>query len=180
MRSPKPYLALLACLAGSLAACATTVPRHTGTVAPATVHSPAGHSHIPAGCPLGRLLPHGEALAIDYVDFLQLGRRMYLAGTYLTTASQLDRVITHVRCSLAAEENPRRAEPPLISRTAAFLPAGSAIYQVRGYPPSCRLAAYLHGQWQVYLAQTTVHQQTAPVPCALHWVSGRPARPLAA
>ena len=49
-----------------------------------------------------------------------------------------------------------------------------------GYPPSCRLAAYLHGQLQLYLAQTTVHHHTAPVPCASHRVPGGHPRPRAA
>ena len=74
MKSPKPYLALAACLAAGLTACATTTPQHADTAALTTVHSPGRHAHTGAGCPLGRLLPHGEAIAIDYVDFLQLGR----------------------------------------------------------------------------------------------------------
>src|SRR5215475_3182101 len=167
MKSPKPYLALAACLAASLTACATTPP-HTGVAALTTVHSSGRLAHTPAGCPLGRLLPPGEAIAVDYVDFLQLGRTMYLADAAPIKASQLGPVIAHVRCSLAAEEDQRRAGPPIISGTASFLAAGSAAYQVRGYLPSCRIAAYLHGQLQVYLAQTTVHHHTAPMPCALH------------
>lgn len=172
MKSPKPYLVLVACLAASLTACATTAPRHTGAAALSAVHSPGRFAHTRAGCPLGRLLPHGEGIAIDYVDFLRFGRHMYIASAEPKKASKLGRVITHVRCSLAAEEDQRHAEPPLISRTASFLAAGTAIYQVRGYPPSCRLAAYLHGQLQVYLAQTTVHHHTAPVPCASRRVPG--------
>jgi len=158
----------MVCLAASLTACATTTPRHTSAAAPTTVHSPGRHANAPAGCPLGRLLPHGEAIAIDYVDFLRFGRDMYIAAAEPIKASKLGRVITHVQCSLDAEENPRRAEPPLINGTASFLAAGSAIYQVRGYQRSCRLAAYLHGRLQVYLAQTTVHHHSAPVPCALY------------
>jgi len=74
------YLALAACLATSLTACATTTPRHPGAAALATAHSPARSAHTPAGCPLGRLLPHGGAIAIDYVDFLRFGRHVYLAS----------------------------------------------------------------------------------------------------
>jgi len=166
MKSARPYLALAACLAAGLTACATTTPQHTGTATLTTVHAPGRPAHTPAGCPLGRLLPHGEAIAIDYVDFLQLGRTMYLASAEPIKASQLGPVIAHVRCSLAAEEDPRRYGPPIISGTASFLGAGSAVYQVRGYLPSCRLAAYMDGKLQVYLAQTTVHHHTAPKPCA--------------
>ena len=171
MKSPKPYLALAACLAAGLTACATTTPRHTGTAALTTVQSPGRPVHTPAGCPLGRLLPHGEAIAIDYVDFLRIRGRMYIASAEPIKASALGRVITHVRCSLVAEEDQRHAAPPLIDGTASFLPAGSAIYQVRGYLPNCRLAAYLHGHLNVYLAQTTVHHHTAPTSCASHRTS---------
>ncbi len=180
MKSPKPYLALVAGLAASLAACATTTPRHAGAAALATVHSPGRSAHTRAGCPLGRLLPHGGAIAIDYVDFLRFGRRMYIASAEPIKASKLGRVITHVRCSLAAEDDQRHAEPPLINRTASFLAAGSAIYQIGGYPPSCRLAAYRHGQLQVYLAQTTVHHHTAPAPCPSHRADDGHPRPRAA
>jgi hypothetical protein len=172
VKPPKPYLALAACLAASLTACATTTPQHTGTAALTTVHSPGRHAHTPAGCPLGRLLPPGVAEAVDYVDFLQLGRTFYLASPEHIKASQLGPVIAHVRCSLAAEEDPRRAGPPVISGSASFLAAGSAAYQVRGYLPRCRLAAYMDGHLQVYLAQTTVHHHTAPIPCALHQQPG--------
>jgi hypothetical protein len=172
MKSPKPYLALAACLAAGLTACATTTPQHAGTAALVTVHAPGRLAHTRAGCPLGRLLPPGVANAVDYVDFLQLGRTFYLAAPEPIKASQLGSVIAHVRCSLTAEEDYRRGAPPIISGTAAFLAAGSAVYQVRGYLPSCRVAAYMDGKLQVYLAQTTVHQHTAPIRCALHQQPG--------
>jgi len=166
MKSPKPYLALAACLAAGLTACATTTPQHADTAALTTVHSPGRHAHTPAGCPLGRLQPPGVTGIGDYADFLQLGRTLYLASQEPIKASQLGPVIAHVRCSLTAEEDPRRYGPPIISGTASFLAAGSAVHQVRGYLPSCRLAAYMDGKLQVYLAQTTVHHHTAPKPCA--------------
>ena len=172
MKSPKPYLALAACLAAGLTACATTTPRHTGTAALTTVQSPGRPVHTPAGCPLGRLLPPGVMAAVDYADFLQLGHTFYLARPEPIRASQLGPVIAHVRCSLAAEEDYRRGAPPVISGTAAFIAAGSAVYQVRGYLPRCRLAAYMDGHLQVYLAQNTVHHPLAPIRCALHQQSG--------
>jgi len=172
MKSPKPYLALAACLAAGLTACATTTPQHTRTAALTTVQGPGRHAHTPAGCPLGRLEPPGVIGIGDYVDFLQLGRTFYLASPEPIKASQLGLVIAHVRCSLAAEEDPRRYGPPIISGTASFVAAGSAVYQVRGYLPSCRLAAYMDGKLQVYLAQTTVHHHGAPMPCALHQQPG--------
>ena len=172
MKSPKPYLAVAACLAAIVTACATTTPQHTGTAALTTVHAPGRPAHTPAGCPLGRPVPPGITAIGDYADFLQLGRTFYLASPEPIKASQLGPVITHVRCSLTAEENPRRYGPPIISGTAAFLAAGSAVYQVHGYLPSCRVAAYMDGKLQVYLAQTTVHHPMAPIPCALHQQPG--------
>jgi hypothetical protein len=172
MKSPKPYLALAACLAAGLTACAPSTPRHTGTATLTTVHSPGRPAHTPAGCPLGRLLPAGVTAAVDYADFLQLGRTFYLAGPEPIKAAQLGPVITHVRCSLAAEEDYRRGAPPVISGTAAFIAAGSAVYQVHGYLPRCRVAAYTDGKLRVYLAQTTAHHPMAPIPCALHQRSG--------
>ena len=173
LKPPKSYLVLVACVAASLTACATATPRHGDAAALITADSPGQHAPARAGCPLGRLLPHGEAIAIDYVDFLRFGGHMYIASAEPIKASALGRVITHVRCSLVAEEDQRHAAPPLIDGTASFLPAGSAIYQVRGYLPNCRLAAYLHGHLNVYLAQTTVHHHAAPTSCASHPTSAR-------
>jgi len=177
LKSPKSYLALVVCLAASLTACATTTPRQIGAAAKASMHPSSRSALTQAGCPLGQLLPHRGGIAIDYVDFLRFAGQMYMASAEPINASMLGRVITHVRCSLAAEDDQRHAEPPLINRTASFLAPGSAIYQVRGYALSCRLAAYRHGQLQVYLAQTTLRHHTAPVPCANHRVSGRYSRP---
>ena len=103
MKSPKPYLAVAACLAAGLTACATTTPQHTGTAALTTVHAPGRPAHTPAGCPLGRPVPPGITAIGDYADFLQLGRTFYLAGPEPIKASQLGSVIAHVRCSLTAE-----------------------------------------------------------------------------
>jgi hypothetical protein len=112
-------------------------------------------------------MPPGRSIAIDYVDFLQFGGRMYIANYPPIKGAVLGRVITHVRCSLAAEEDQQRGAPPVIDRTAAILAAGAAVYEVRGYSSNCRLAAYLYGRVQIYLAQTTVHHHIEPLPCAL-------------
>jgi hypothetical protein len=166
-------MALMLSVAASLTACATPAPRHASDAALTTVPSPGRYAHTRAGCPHGRLLPPGAAIAIDYVDFWRFGGRMYVAGAEPIMAAKLGPVIAHVRCSLVAEEDQRHAEPPLVNGTASFLGAGSAVYQVRGHAPGCRLAAYLHGRLQVYLAQTTVQHHAAPAPCASHRVAGK-------
>jgi hypothetical protein len=81
--------------------------------------------------------------------------------------SQLGPVITHVRCSLAARDDHRHTDIPLVGGSAAYLPAGAAVFEVRGYSPRCRLAGYVDGQLRVYLAQRDLHGKSAPVRCAL-------------
>jgi hypothetical protein len=133
---------------------------------------PASRPYTPArlACPAGRLLPHGGQVELDWVDFLQFGGRQYLAGTGPAATirpSQLGPVITHVRCSLAAKDDHRHVDIPLVDGSAAFLPAGAAVFEVRGYSPRCRLASYVSGQPHVYLAQHDVRGQSAPLRCAL-------------
>jgi hypothetical protein len=157
---------MAAILAASLTAC---------SVAPADGgpgHLPGRHPDPQGGCPLGRLLPAGEALAIDYVDFLRFGRTMYIASERPVHPVELGSVIARVRCSLVAEESQRRGEPPITNLTASFLKAGSLIYRMRGYPATCRLASFLNGRLYAYLAQTTVHGHTAPKPCAVGQTPG--------
>ncbi len=107
---------------------------------------------------------------IEWVDFLQVGGRQYVAGLGTPVAigrSQLGPVITRVHCSIVAIDDHRHMGFRLVDGSAAFLPAGAAVYEVRGYPPRCRLAGYWGGQLHVYLAQHDVHGHSAPLPCAL-------------
>jgi hypothetical protein len=166
VKKPALLAALTACFTATLAACTAIAPRHS-SVGPAIAHDQVQHAHGRPACLLGRLLPHNEAIAIDYVDFVQFEHRNYIASRETANATQLRQVVAHVRCSLIAEENQRRGAPPMTNLTASFLARGTALYRLRGYSPRCRLAAYLHGRLQAYLAQTTVHGQTAPVRCAL-------------
>ena len=78
MKTPKLFLGLVACLAASLTACTTTTTSQTGPAALTVVRSPDRHAHSRAGCPLGRLMPPGRSMTVDYVDFLQFGGRMYI------------------------------------------------------------------------------------------------------
>ena len=41
------------------------------------------------------------------------------------------------------------------------VPAGAAVYRLRGYPPACRLAAYLFGHLHVYVVQAITPGQGA-------------------
>jgi hypothetical protein len=161
------YAALASFLTVAMAACTTSPPHRTaGTVHPRP--APSQSALALAACPAGHLLSHRAVIYIEWVDFLRFRGRQYVAAPAVTIgASQLGPVITHIRCSLAARDDHRHADIPIVDGSAAFLPAGSAVYEVLGYSPRCRLAGYWGGQLRVYLAQHTLRRQSAPLPCAL-------------
>ena len=47
--------------------------------------------------------------------------------------------------------------------TAPFLPVGAALYEIRGYAVSCRIAAEDHGKLVVYVAEREVNGRSTPV-----------------
>jgi hypothetical protein len=153
--APRPaLLAVIGSLAVSLAACASS-------------HEPAGEH--PSPCPRGS--PYRPRSSWDRrLRRLPAFRwpDIFFGQPTSVSARHLGPVITHVRCSLTAEEDPSRTPPQIIDGTASFLGVGTPVYAVRGYSPACRLAAYLNGQLQPYLAQAE-HGTTAPttLPCAL-------------
>lgn len=162
-------LALAASLGLGLAACG--LPAHRSVVA--GVPQRANVANEPrqwhGRCPQGHLLPAGVGEASDYIDFFQFGGRSYDAVPGPVRASQLGPVIGHIRCSLTASEDLHRGPPPIINGTASFLPVGAPIYDLRGYRPACRLAAYLCGRLQLYVAHADMEgQPTAkPASCAI-------------
>jgi hypothetical protein len=158
---------MLTCLSAGAAGCAAATVQPAGSRATVRLAGSAGTAK--GGCPRGRLLPAGQGIGIDYIDFVRFGGRSYDRGVGHVTASQLGRVVTRVRCSLTAEEDHRRDAPPIIDRTASFLPVGAPLYAVRGYPVACRLAAYQNGKLQVYLALAATRGQAAatPLSCAV-------------
>jgi hypothetical protein len=133
------YAALASCADVVLAACAISLPHRTASAATAR---PAPRRYAPgAACPAGRLLPHGGEVEIEWVDFLQFGGRTYIAGlgpAVTIGPSQLGPVITRIRCSLAASGDHRHVGFPLVDGSAAFLPAGAAVFEVHGFSPRCR------------------------------------------
>jgi hypothetical protein len=89
---------------------------------------------------------------IDYVDFVQFGGRQYVAGirgpSKTVPRSALGRKLGAVLCNLSAIQ----AEPDYHARDgdAGFLPPGTPIYAVTGYPTTARLAAPVDGGYRVY------------------------------
>jgi hypothetical protein len=141
-----------------------TLPRGPAgfTANPNQPPQPSAHSASPpqagASCPTGSPLAPGEGIAIDYVDFVMVGGTMFVAtpglGPSVPQQSQLGPVVTHVRCSLLGSPTDRD-EPPLVDGTAAFLPVGTEILSVKGFPPACRLAAVAGTTVRLYFARST-------------------------
>ena len=89
-------------------------------------------------CPHGTLLGPGQGMAIDYVDFVEIGGIMFVAAPGVGASAskpplRLGRVVARVRCSLLGSPTDRN-EPPLVEGTAAFLPVGTELYSVLGLP----------------------------------------------
>jgi hypothetical protein len=142
-----------------------------GNAAPATNSTtpltPAGQ----ADCPATRYLPN-TVLAIDYVDFVQVYGRQYLADAnphHAVTLAELGEVVGRVRCTVSdlTADGRHKLAGPLRDGDAAFLPVGTELHSVAGYDPQCRLGAEHDGRIATYLAQHEVDHHTAALPCAL-------------
>ena len=92
---------------------------------------------------------------VDYVDFVRVGGREYLAGLpdrYLTVSRDaLREKVAVVRCTLAAIQPGPRYQPE--DGDASWLPAGTPVYGIAGYQLEARLAALgPDGRYRVYIA----------------------------
>jgi len=94
--------------------------------------------------------------AADYVNFVKLNGITYTADRPVVGRtlrhSDLGPVHATVLCSLREKMDPKRQEPQ--DGDAAYLDAGSPLYQVRGYRPTFRLAARQDGRLVVFEADT--------------------------
>jgi hypothetical protein len=94
--------------------------------------------------------------AVDYVNFVKLNGITYTADRPVVGRTlgegDLGPVHATVRCSLREKLDPTRGEPQ--DGDAAYLDAGSALYQVRGYRPTFRLAARHDGRLVIFEADT--------------------------
>ena len=94
--------------------------------------------------------------SIDWVNFIQVGSTQYVAGLTQSPAvlqeTDLGPVYAHVKFKVSG--NVCDPSYRLKDGDAAFLSAGTPIYQVNGQPPTKQLAAYFNDQIVVYGAMT--------------------------
>ena len=105
-----------------------------------------------AACQLPGSAPTCNA-QIDWVNFIQVGSTQYVAGPQSPTIlreSDLGPVYAHVKFKVSG--NVCDPNYRLKDGDAAFLDAGTPIYQVNGQPSSDQLAAKFNGSLLVYRA----------------------------
>jgi hypothetical protein len=94
--------------------------------------------------------------SIDWVNFVQVGSTQYVAGLQQSPTvlqeTDLGPVYAHVKFKVSG--NVCDPNYRLKDGDAAFLDAGTPIYQVNGQPPAKQLAARFNGQIVVYGAMT--------------------------
>ncbi|WP_433558494.1 hypothetical protein ACQPWY_08115 [Pseudonocardia xinjiangensis] len=105
------------------------------------------------------------------MDFIRLDGREYLAGftpTPPVSRADLGEVVAESRCSLSAFNERTRTDPgPSRDGDTGFLPPGTDIHAVRGWDPTCRIAAERDGRLYVYLAQEKGADHARPAACAV-------------
>jgi hypothetical protein len=141
----------------------TTAPPTTTATRPATT---------PPGCPTFVHPDGGGHATVDYIDFLQAHGRQYIAGLgppARVTPSELGTQELTVGCSYAAVNDATGQVPqgPMRDGDAGYLTPGTPVFAIKGWPPTCRLAAKLHGELHVYLAYLPDTAVATVDPCAL-------------
>src|ERR1700687_4911708 len=107
---------------------------------------------LTAACRLPGSTPSCNA-QIDWVNFIQVGSTQYVAGPQPPATlqeSNLGPVYAHVKFKVSG--NVCDPNYRLKDGDAAFLDAGTPIYQVNGQPPGLQLAARFSGQMVAYMA----------------------------
>src|ERR1700674_5711988 len=91
--------------------------------------------------------------SIDWVHFVQVGATQYVAGPEWSVVLQ-DRDLGPVYAKVKFKVSGNVCDPnyKLKDGDAAFLDAGTPIYQVNGQPPGLQSAARFSGQMVAYMA----------------------------
>jgi hypothetical protein len=106
-----------------------------------------------AACQLSGSRSGCDTVAIDWVNFIQVGSTQYVSGTVPTAKLQeadLGPVYAHVKFKVSDNVCDPSYRPK--DGDAAFLNPGTPVYEVKGQPAAERLAARFNGRIVVYLA----------------------------
>jgi hypothetical protein len=107
-----------------------------------------------ASCQLPGSQPGCNAVAIDWVNFVQVGSIQYVAGPAPPTViADSDLGPEFARVKFKIEGNVCDPSYRIKDGDAAFLEPGTPIYRVKGHLPAEQLAARMNGTILVYLAQ---------------------------
>jgi hypothetical protein len=126
-----------------------------GTHIATPIATPIASSPMPTPCEAGRYRLHGTAIA-DYLEFVQLKTTMFVEPRVLgmkrgvVRAKDLGVQVATVKCKLDASDID--STKPLRDGDSSFVEAGTAVYAVKGYSPSCRVAAEQLGKLTVFVA----------------------------
>jgi len=156
--------ALLALLAGCASASATPA---AGPTTPAVTATPTGGSPQ-VGCPALPKPNPRSGVVVDYVDFVQAHGVTYVAdadNTAVLGTADAGPVQFTVRCALGNLNTATHQQPPPArDGDAAFLPSGTQVFALKGWPTSCRLFAQEYAQWRVFVARSGYGTPVACVP----------------
>ncbi len=150
-------------------------PPATQVLIEATTPPPMTATRTPTAaldCPPFVAPGRGGYASVDYVDFLQAHGRQYIAGLgppARVTPSDLGAQDLIVGCSYSAVNDATGHVPqgPIRDGDAAYLTPGTPVFAIKGWSPTCRLAARLKGELHVYLAYLPHTAVAKPDPCAL-------------
>ena len=112
----------------------------------------------------------GDAtVMVDWVDLVQLHGVQFIAGLdgaiRPVPSGDMGAVVGRVHCQLSALKFTQQPGPA-VDGDAAFLTIGTEVHAIRGYKPTCRVAARINGTNRVYLAHADVGGFSRALPCA--------------
>jgi hypothetical protein len=178
MQRLAPWLAAAAAVAVVVVLVVMRIDRPRAQQAAPAQSSPApSASNDPSpACPRTKPTRPGVGIAVDYVDFVYHHGRTYVGGIRRPGGpvrsgrpSDLGRAVARVSCTIVDlnQDGHHEVVGPYREDNAAFLPVGTALRRVHGYPPRCRLAARWQGHIRLYLLQRQVHHHDRIAKCAL-------------
>jgi hypothetical protein len=114
--------------------------------------------------------PSQRAL-VDYTDFLVHGGVVYSSHPLEpqpVTPDQLGPEVFTVSCTYSSLNELTQSElPEATEHSAGFIPARTPVFELKGWPTSCRLAAQHDGGWFLYLATVDTPDASRFTECAL-------------